>query len=296
MTTPVLTSLRLDDAGLDTMRAQFDRCGLLLVRGCKLDAAGFEKLTTHFCDRFHHVGARQATRCNVGDGFTTAVPSQNFILLGHSEGYYRPTLHLPDVCFFMCLIPPNVDGGETTLIDGVAMLNQLSPPLRQRLEAQGVIYECLWEPPRWRAEFDVADETALHAFLARFPAARYTLTDGLLHLFYATPAIFQLPDGTSKFANGILAHLPQVTHPRYAGLPVHAKPTNRVYFGDGELVPDQVVNTLIDAHDTVLYGHRWQARDMLIIDNTRYMHGRNMTSSPCERTLISRFGCLKAIT
>jgi hypothetical protein len=273
-----------------------NRCGVVLVRGGDSDIAGFEALTSRFCGQFHHAGARHALRQSEGDGFTTGVSPRNFILFGHSEGHYRPSLVLPDVCFFKCVVPPSVAGGETTLVDGVELLSRLPPALVRRFEDQGVIYEFSWEPARWQAEFGVTDEAGLKAFLARFPGARYTLSGGLLHMFYAAPALSRLHDGAAAFSNGILAHLPGVEHPRYEGRPVYARPSNRVYFGDGELIPNDVINTLIDAHDTVLYRHRWQANDLLIVDNTRYMHGREMTVEPCERVLISRFGRFKETT
>ena len=280
-------------AEFDEARTLLSQYGSVLVRGSNLDPSGFETLTTHFCDRFHHVGARHALRRTEGDGLTTRVPSKNFILLGHSEGYFRPTTFLPDVGFFMCLVAPSEDGGETTLIDGVELLNQLNPALRQRLEQQGVIYEFMWEPARWLAEFDVKNETALRAYLQNFPNARYTLSKGALHMRFSAPAITYPHEGQAAFANGILAHLPEIDHPRYTGLPVHTKSSNRVYFGNGEPLSGKEINQVIDAHDKVAYRHRWQTGDVLIIDNARYMHGRGMTAAACERILISRFGLLR---
>lgn len=277
----------------DEVRSSLNRCGVVLLRGGNFDLAGFETLTAHFCDQFHHVGTRYAMRRNQGDGFTTGVPPKNFILLGHSEGHYRPAFFLPDICFFMCIVPPSVAGGETTLVDGVELLRRLPAELCRRLEDVGVIYEFSWEPTRWQAEFGVANKEELHAFLASFSHARYTLSDDILHMFYSAPAIARTRDGPPAFANGILAHLPEINHPRYMGLPVHAKPSNRVYFGDGELMNNEVVNILINAHDSLIYRHRWQFNDVLIVDNTRYMHGREMTAEPCERVLISRFGRFK---
>jgi len=265
---------------------------VLLRDGC-FDLAGFEALTARICGQFHHAGARHALRRNGGDGFTTGVPPQNFILFGHSEGHYRPSLFLPDVCFFMCTVPPSVAGGETTLMDGVELLRMLPAELRRRLEDTGVIYEFSWEPARWQVEFGVTNEKELHAFLSNFSNARYTLSEDMLHMFYQAPAIVRTRGGAPAFANGMLAHLPNIDHPRYAGLPVYTKSSNRVYFGDGELIRNDVINTLIDAHDKVIYRHRWQASDVLIVNNTRYMHGREMTAEPCERVLISRFGRFK---
>ena len=68
------------------------------------------------------------------------------------------------------------------------------------------------------------------------------------------------------FANGVLAHLPCISHPRYAGLPVYVKATNQVYFGDGEPFSEKVVNALVDAHEQVVYRHRWMANEVLIVE------------------------------
>jgi alpha-ketoglutarate-dependent taurine dioxygenase len=46
-------------------------------------------------------------------------------------------------------------------------------------------------------------------------------------------------------------------------------------------------------HDRIAHLHRWQAGEVLILDNRRFMHGRRMTTLPCERVLVSRFGRLR---
>jgi alpha-ketoglutarate-dependent taurine dioxygenase len=260
------------------IQSAYAKHGALLLRGGKPDLESFEALTRHFCSEFHEVGTRRALRRQAGDGFTTEVFRDNFILLGHAEGAYRPCPPAPEVCFFMCVTPPAVAGGETTLVDGVEMAQALPAALRARLERVGVIYECLWEPARWQAEFGVDSEAALAAMLSAQPDCRFSLDAGVLHLFYSAPAI-TAPAAGASFVNGVLAHLPRIAHPRYAGLPVYARPTNRVYFGDGELLDDATVNALIDAYDSVVYRHRWQAGDVLFVDNARFMHGREMTAA-----------------
>jgi alpha-ketoglutarate-dependent taurine dioxygenase len=277
----------------DHLRAVFEDHGVILLNGNRFDLRAFEQLTRHFCQDFHQVGTRQALRQADGDGFTTEVFRDNFILLGHAEGTYRPYPPPPEVCFFMCVTPPAVAGGETTLVDGAEFLKAMPADLRNRLEHVGVIYECLWEVERWQAEFGIDTEAELKALLGSFPNIRFGLTDGVLNLFYSTPAITRSRSGTPVFANGVLAHLPCISHPRYAGLPVYVKATNQVYFGDGEPFSEKVVNALVDAHEQVVYRHRWMANEVLIVDNTRYMHGREMTVQPCDRALVSRFGSLR---
>lgn len=285
----------IDDVSLAFIRDVFSKTGAVLLRLNQADLENFERLTRGLCNDFHEVGTRQALRQQAGDGYTTEVFRDNFILLGHAEGTYRPYPPPPEICFFMCITAPVAAGGETTVIDGAAMLRAIPEPLRSRLEEQGVVYECLWEEARWQAEFGVQDLNELYVLLESLPALRFSVHQHTLHLFVPAPAIISARDGQKVFVNSILTHLHQITHPRYADLPVYTRKTNHVYFGDnGELLSEKDINALIDAHDQVLHRHRWQPHDILILDNTRYMHGRELTVAPCERVLISRFGRLQA--
>lgn len=288
MTAFDLPQLSPRDPGL---HGAFEQHGAVLLRGESLDLDAFESLTREFSSRFHAVGTRQALTQAAGDGHTTEVFRNNFILLGHSEGMYRPYPPPPDACFFMCVTPPASRGGETTLIHGASMLASIPGKLRGRLEDEGIIYECQWEAARWRVEFGVETVAALKTLLDAMDCVRYELSQDVLHLRYRAPAITIGRDGRPAFANGILAHLPAIPGNRYVGLPVYAKASNRVCFGNGAALSQADVTDLIDAHDQNLHPHRWQRGDILIIDNSRFMHGRTMTESDCERVLLSRF-CL----
>lgn len=264
--------------------------GVVLVRNQALDTGDFEAFTRRICATFHHVGTRDKLRSPHGDGFTTEVFHKNFILLAHSEGAYRPHRPAPAICFFLCLTPPQASGGETTLVDGVEMASLIPSSLRRRLLEKGIIYECHWRPERWRIEFALNTRAELCQLLNPLENVSYHFDgDDHLHLFYTTDAIHRYR-GFDVFCNGLLTHLPAINHPHYTARPVYANPDNRIWFGDGEPFTDDIVNTLISAHDAILYRHRWCKHDLLIIDNHRFMHGREMTSEPCERVIISRFG------
>lgn len=274
------------------LQQRIEAAGAVLLRGCRWDLAGFEALTQRLCDRFHAVGTRVQLR-QPGDGYTSEVFRDNFTLLAHSEGTYRPWPPPPEVCFFGCITPPSADGGETLVVDGVAFAHALSDGLRARFLEAGVCYESHWGSERWQAEFGVADAPALHALLRDFPGVRYSVGGETLHLLYTTDALVPMPSGERAFANGVLAHLPRIAHPRYRAARAYANASNRVYFGDGEELDDAVVEQLIDVHDRLAHPHRWASGDLLLLDNRRFMHGRRMTSAPCDRLLVSRFGRLR---
>lgn len=269
-----------------------DASGVVLLRGFDFDMDEFEAFTHRFCDRFHEVGTRVKLR-RPGDGYSSEVFRENFTLLAHSEGHYRPWPPPPELCFFGCLVPPSAEGGETTLVDGVQFAERMPGHLRARFESTGVSYEAHWDAERWRAEFQVADARELDRLLRSFAGVRYSIDAEELHMLYRTEALQPARSGAVAFANGLLAHLPRITHPRYRDARVYARPSNRVYFGDGEELGDDEVNRLIDVHDSLVHPHRWRSHDLLLVDNTRFMHGRRMTSVPCERVLVSRFGQIR---
>lgn len=277
--------------------------GVVLLRDMVSSPAEFEALSQAFCQDFYNSGARRS-RHPQGDGYTTEVYRENFTLLGHSEGTYLPhhpslprfreTPGAPEVCFFWCLEAPSEAGGETTVIDGVRMRAKLPPDLRERLESQGVIYAMSWDRERWQYEFQVTDAATLAALLAPLPGIECQFHGDQLELRFATAAITPTLDGRRAFVPPLLGHLPRITHPRYQAQNPYAKATNQVFFGDGEPLSDELANLLIDLHDEGTHPHRWQAGDVLILDNTRFLHGRRMTTKPCPRVIASRFGRLKS--
>jgi alpha-ketoglutarate-dependent taurine dioxygenase len=267
-----------------------DDSGVVLFRGFDFNLESFESFSSVFCDDFHGVGTRAELRKRNGDGFSTEVYRNNFSLLAHSEGTYRPWPPPPELCFFYCVTPPSEAGGETTLVDGLAFHDGMPKDLRAQFMELGVIYQSHWEAARWQAEFGVDSTDDLKQLLGRFPEVEFRLESENLDIRYKTDAFKTTVSGKQAFANAMLAHLPFVNHPNHQDSKVYSKADNQVFFGDGQKIGDQVINQLIDIHDDILLAHRWQTGDLLLIDNTRFMHGRRMTAAPCERVLISRFG------
>lgn len=286
---PVIASA----ADIAAVQAALKNPGAALVRGEHFDLGAFEAFTRHFCDRFHISATRYQLRQGKGDNFSTEVYRNNYTLFAHSEGTYKPYPGSPEACFFMCVTPPSARGGETTLFDGVEFYKRLPAPIRERFEKSGVTYEMYWEKERWQHEFEMEDVPVLEALLKTLPAVRYSFHGEDVHLYYTTQAITRDLRGHNVFAPALLAHLPRITHPHYQDKAAYCKPSNRVHFGDGEEIPDSVINQLIDIHDAIMYPHAWQAGDIVVLDNTRWMHGRTMTERDCERVLVSRFGWFK---
>lgn len=267
--------------------------GAVLLRGYRGGAEAFERFSQRCCDRFHPVAARARWQVPAGDGQTSRAPPVNFTLLVHSEGTYQP-FRAPDLAFFWCQEAPAGGGGETLLADGRLFYRRLPPALRRRFEGQGAIFEALWEPARWQAEFGIQEPAEMAGLEQRYPGLACSFEGPDMRYRYRRPVIHDDRHGERVFANAILAHLPEVDHPAYVGASPYAKPTNRVFFGDGEPLGRDCVNALIDIQDDIALGHAWREGDLLVIDNRRVMHGRRPTVRDEARTLLTRFGHLRA--
>jgi alpha-ketoglutarate-dependent taurine dioxygenase len=288
--TPGQLLLRVDPFALTTLLRE---SGAVLLRGFSGSLGEFQQFTERVCTDFHQVGTRRAVEDPRSDGHTSEVPRSNFNLFAHSEGTYRPFPPPPEICFFNCVQPPTAAGGETFLVDGVRLLNRLPAALAERFREQGILYEALWETQRWQTEFQLDSLQALDRMLADNPQSSYLMVGDLMQVRCRVPAIQLSLGGLPAFANGLLAHLPAITHPRWLGRNAYSKPSNRVYFGNGDPIPEETVHMLIDLQDEIALDHAWQANDLLVLDNRRMMHGRRMTEGASDRQIRSRFGQLR---
>ena len=161
--TPVPESL--SNVRQDEILKAFDDTGAVLLRRFSFDLESFGIFTRVFCDKFHPVSYRYKRSQLQGDSYSHEVFQENFILLSHTEGTFRPYPPSPEICFFMCSVPPEEPGGETTLIDGIRFLEHLPTSLRRRFNKTGITYEMHWGKERWQQEFSIDDVTALNALL-----------------------------------------------------------------------------------------------------------------------------------
>jgi alpha-ketoglutarate-dependent taurine dioxygenase len=292
MKIPVIAAERLDETVGGEAASLLSDTGALLLRLGDATLEAFEDFTRRLCGAFHEVGTRAKLRRADGDGYTTEVHRNNFILLSHSEGLYRPYPPPPDLCFFLCRTPPSAQGGETIVVDGAELLQALPSALAEQFEQQGVIYSGVWSRERWQAEFGVESQLEVEELLRGVADFSFSWVgrEPELEWSYRAAAIKSDTRGRRGFINAVLAHLPAIDHPRYRGLPVYVNARNGVCYGNGEPLGSRDINLLIDAHDAVAHRHRWQENDLLVLDNRCFMHGRLMTSMPCERVVITRFG------
>lgn len=266
---------RLDPEVIKTL---FREHGALLFRGFPLDLDSLTRFSSQFCSRF--VRNESGRRINVsGDGTTQTVN------LGQEAFPLHPELSRvpwrPDIAWFACASPPSI-GGETLLCDGVPVVNSLEPATRDKLVGRFILYR--EETPleaftEWLG-IPVPDEAALQRLSETSPFD-FEYQHGRIFRSFLRP-FFHRPLFTDDLAFGNF-----LLFARFM-LKARVFPT----FEDGSMIPDDICEELRSVTDRLTTVHRWQPGDILMVDNSRVMHGRNTVHDMRERVIWTQFGYL----
>lgn len=265
----------------DALRAELETHGAVLLRGYATTLKDFGILTEALCsssvfnespnrDMLHKESGIQSVNKG-GDPFPL-----------HPELSREPWR--PDLCMFACLGAPGV-GGQTNLCDGIAVVESLSPALRRELEARKLIYVRPATPEA--LEYWLGTTTPDDALLANPPAScpyQFRRAQGQIMRVFMRP-VFERTAFQDKLAWGNFLLFAR-DYLRRRNIPLLE--------GVGEF-PDEWLNEVRQATRRHTYAHRWQTGDVLVIDNSRFMHGRRAIADADERQIATSFGYLKGI-
>lgn len=252
--------------------------GALLLRAFNTDVSEFSKFTRGFCPT--HVVNDSAGRRQIDpqhDVHTVDPGVRAFPL--HSELSREPWK--PDVAFFACLSAPK-SGGATTICDGVELACALPDDVRQGLAARRLLHVIDTRPELlqfWLGDPRPSDDTLAHPP----PSCPYQFRrvgENVLRCF-TRPALHRpMFSDRLAFANFLLfARFKQ-------------KRRDFPLLDDGRPVPDSWVQAIKAAGDRMTAEIAWQTGDVLMLDNTRFMHGRTEIRDASERLIASFFGYL----
>lgn len=252
--------------------------GALLLRGFSVDMEAFRVLTKRLCAAsvFNESPGRELLDAE-NNIQTVNTGWQAFPL--HPELSREPWK--PDAAFFWCMNPPR-EGGETTVCDGVELVRQLPSEVRQAFEGRRLLYRQVASPElllTWLGTDTPNDEQIRNP--PRGCPYKFLRRDGRVVRYFTRPALHR-PMFTSDLAWGNFLLFARGTGRR--GFPA---------FDDAQPVPDALLDVVEDASKRITAPVRWVANDIIILDNSRFMHGRNQIVDPGERRIATYFGYLK---
>ncbi|MDQ3816508.1 MAG: TauD/TfdA family dioxygenase [Acidobacteriota bacterium] len=278
------------------LRAKILEHGALLLRGFPaLTAAELSNLVRWFSERkpIDYVGGA-SPRIKLCDGVYTSTEYAPHVALPlHNELSY--TYRWPTFLFFCCVTAPE-QGGETALGDSRALLRKIDRQIVREFKERGVKYERNLSGDAcsnfsWQAAFETCDKSAVERYCRKGGIDFSWKADGGLHLIEVRPATARHPVTCDEVwfnqADGF--HPSALAQSDYDALISKVSEKDfrlNSYFGDGGSIDLRALAHIREVmrRETVLI--RWQAGDILILDNMLAAHGR-MPFKGARRVLVA---------
>ena len=262
----------------DRLAERLGESGLVLLRGFESGAGTTLRDMLGVFGLAPMADARWSTpRSAVGEGaFTsTEYPPEQWIVL-HSEMSYARSW--PRLLAFQCRVPAGT-GGATTVCD-LAALSAAIPDLVEEFHEREVLYLRNFRPGidiPWQNAFGTEDPEEVARIAEANELEIEWMPDGTLRTAQQAQGAITSPAGALWFNQAQLFHPLQFDPETRAALErafgVEGLPRNAT-FGDGEPIPDAAIRRVLDALETHTRPLDWQAGDVALLDNMRWMHGR----------------------
>ncbi|WP_437658921.1 TauD/TfdA family dioxygenase [Sorangium sp. So ce1182] len=194
-------------------------------------------------------------------------PSQNALHV-HSENSYLP--FPPDLLWFYCVQPAQKEG-RTTVVDGVQLLEEMDPSIRDLFRTKKISYRQTWPRDGWQRLLKVDDIVAAQQFVSMLPGVSAEILGDSLRVRHTISAIKETRlGGKPAFVNSVL----------YA----YDLPENYgLCMEDDTPIPASIVEHLRDLVDRIKIVIPWKGRDCALIDNSRMLHGREAFHGDTQR-------------
>jgi len=272
----------------DALRAAVVEHGSLLVRGLRLrNVAEIEAVFRGLGSLMIEKEAFAARRSYSHGVYSSSTWPPNQPMCMHHELSYL--LEFPSLMLFACLIAPT-DGGATTVADSPTVLRGLPTELIERFERVGwlLIRNYNNEVGASIADaFGTDDRPAVESYCRANAIEFEWRPDGALRTWQCRSAVVHHPLTGQRCWFNQIAFLNEWTiDPEVReylmdvygedGLPFNTR------FGNGDPIGADVVQAINEVYEAHTARERWQAGDLMLVDNVRTAHGREPFEGPRE--------------
>ena len=258
--------------------------GAVMLRGFAADRPAFENFTRRFASDFMLPMMRVARPKVDGaaDAKTAHVDVGSHAMGLHQELSFTPMR--PEAIWLWCQKTAGA-GGETTIADAVKIYAALTDEHKRLFETRRLKYVFGGTVEGVAELFQVTPADLVATLASHAPALSYTQDGNQLMFSYLTSA-FQKSKltGATAFLNFLLFSQTAET----CGHPEAQRVTAMMRFDNDELIPPALVSEINAIAERFIYPIKWHAGDLVMIDNTRLMHGRRGFEATSERTVFYR--------
>jgi alpha-ketoglutarate-dependent taurine dioxygenase len=273
----------------NALRAAVAEHGCVLIRGLGLhDAAGtsavFRRLAVSLMDEKEAFAPREPRAGGLSSA--TPWPAQQQMCMHHELSY---RLEFPGLLLFACLAPA-ASGGGTAVADSAAVLGALPADLVRRFEQEGWILDRAYNEDfgaSCEEAFGTGDRSAIESYCRANAIEFAWQPDGTLRTRQRRRAVVRHPLTGQRCWFNQIAFLSEWTmdpevRAYLAGLYGADGLPFTTRFGHGDPVGEDIVQVVNETYDAASSRVRWQAGDLLLVDNVRTAHSREPYEGPRE--------------
>jgi alpha-ketoglutarate-dependent taurine dioxygenase len=241
----------------------FKHYGILLFRGFDVDVETFKKFTNPLSTNFiNYAGGAFSRKVINGDETLLSVNDFKSEIKLHGEMYYQK--NIPLMLWFFCANPP-LEDGETTVCDGRQFFNEMSSLTKELFSQNNLKFTVRISKEGWQKKYQIDKLKQLEEICRNNNTRLKIFDDQSIILEYISPAIIPSKCGKYQvFINSLL--------------PTKQLSPNILKFEDDSDIPEEVVSELNKIAEKITTEISWQKGDILMIDNTRILHGRRAFS------------------
>lgn len=239
----------------------FKSYGFLLFRGFETDVNTFTEFTNSLSKDFMDYTGGAFNRKMVNKEPTVlTVNDFNHEVKLHGEMYY--TNKPPLMLWFFCDHPP-LKNGETIVCDGEQFFNELSSSTKYLLNRKNLKF---YDPSslskeEWQKKYKTNEFNVVKEICKSNGMEVQMNKDESIHRQFITPAIHKSRSGEGNvFINSLL--------------PFKNISPQSAYFDDDSEITEEIISEFNQIAEKITIEISWKKGDILMIDNTRIMHGR----------------------
>lgn len=258
----------------DEIISLFKSYSVLLFRQFETNADTFSKFTSLFTTNFSNYAGGTAYRRVINQDQTLlSVNDSNDEVRLHGEMYYQR--YVPAMLWFFCA-KPSLKDGETLICDGKQFYDELSYSTKEIFSKKNLKFTRYQNKQMWQQRYKTDDLKVVIKICESNDVHLKINEDQSIVTEYISPAIFPSRCGKYKiFINTLL--------------PVKQYIPNNIVFEDGTEITDDIVQDLIEISNRISIPIQVQKGDILMIDNTRVLHGRRAFADN-QREMYVRIG------
>ncbi|MBD2568203.1 TauD/TfdA family dioxygenase [Anabaena lutea] len=237
----------------------YQEYGVLLFRGFATDADIFREFSNLFSTDFlNYAGGAFNRRVINGDNTLLSVNDFQTEIKLHGEMYYQK--NIPLMLWFFCANPASQDG-ETTVCDGRQFFAELSNSTKELFRHKKLKFTAKMQKDEWQKKYKTDDVNELEEMCKSNNTHLTIYEDQSIVLEYLCPVVISSRCGKYQvFINSLL--------------PAMQLNPDVLKFDDDSKIPNELMDELNAIAERLTTNISWQKGDILMIDNTRIMHGR----------------------